>query len=205
MNKPKKTITNIITFIAVAIPVGFLLSIVLVYAMGILMVIKEPVRIKEDLNNKYLNEDYPNWKRTEIDGWASFMMPEEWQINEKDGVYLLSDENGETIAFGTPIGCPESRFDSFDQFITEYTGCTIVEESKEDVPGYQIPYSCPFTEIVVSKNGSNDCWYQLKLSGMEGDNEYPFSELYFVFPNDSLIACDELVEIVEALVYSYCY
>lgn len=190
-----KKITKII--IGVIISIVLLLG-VLTLLVPFIMLANEKDFLKDDLDNTFINENFLNWKSAAIADWDDFMIPNEWNISNDTDILKITDMEGNIIAFGTFIGLPDSKFTNYEEFLTAAGDVDVSAITYDYVPGFAaIDYSY-FGKMIIS-NIEDKTYYYVALK-----SDYT-TELVMVFPPDSAVDHDKLLDIAQAIVFSYCF
>ena len=106
--------------------------VTVILAVPSFAVLGEPLLLRWEINNPYVNRNFPEWTYVEIEGFHSFLIPQNWSLQESDGIYIISDESGEVWADGSSklrnykdllerfynITSAEIEIDTFNQFLT---------------------------------------------------------------------------------------
>ena len=97
-------------------------------------VIKEDTLVKEELNNRYIDSNYDGWKAISIGVIESFMIPEEWEMMESEGIMLITN-NGDEIGYAALLGKNRKVQDThaFFNILAPDQTCTIEREVIDDV------------------------------------------------------------------------
>ena len=82
--------------------IGCGIFLVLLFLMSVLspliLLCSEDTLVKEELNNRYIDSNYDGWKAISIGVIESFMIPEEWEMMESEGIMLITN-NGDEIGY----------------------------------------------------------------------------------------------------------
>lgn len=85
-------------------------------------------KIKTDLDNEIINQNYLNWDSNDLDQVMSIKLPEEWKILRKDGrLYFIDSE--QIVAVGKRIS--SATDEAVNTFVADYYGCQSLEVEKE--------------------------------------------------------------------------
>lgn len=192
-NKIKKLLfASAIVFLSV----GVLLAVLTVLT-PIILLANEGAVLKEELDNPYINVDYERWHWVEINDWGSCLFPEEWNATAEDSIVRIKDADGNTIAFGSVLDA-ENAFTSKEQFLTEILRTEVtqthIEYSREFIP---IDMSCSGTISTTGEPEVNYGFLQLQKYGQP-----PF---LLVFPSHTDMDSVELVDLTQAIAYSYSF
>ncbi len=190
-----RKITKII--IGVIISIVLLLSI-LTILVPFIMLANEKEFLKDELDNTFINEKFSSWKPAAIADWGGFMIPNEWNISNDTDIMKITDMEDNIIAFGTFIGLPDSKFTTYEEFLTATENVDVSEITYDYVPGFAaIDYSY-FGKMIIP-NADDKTYYYISLK------EDQKTELIMVFPPDSAMDHDKLLDIAQAIVFSYCF
>lgn len=82
-------------------------------------------KLKNDLDNDYIKQDFKNWKQVQIDPNISIFLPESWDLQSSSDNLLITDKTGEVVAAGErKVGF--SKGDTTG-FLGDYYGSNVVE------------------------------------------------------------------------------
>lgn len=185
--------------------VRILLVIILTFILflGILTVLtpfillaNEGLFLKAQLDNMYIEKEYKGWNVTEINNWGSCLLPNEWIVMEDNGVIYINDIAGNIIAKGTILEACDSVFVSQELFLSEILNHSVNEITYDYVTTFvRIDDSLLGT---ISVNGENET-----KCGFARLKKYDSPELFVVFQPDIAVDSPEVVDLVQAIAFSY--
>lgn len=179
-----------------------LIVIALIVMVGLLVVLISPFFLfaleddilKNELDNAYINDGYPDWHEVNIDPIGSLLLPGSWSISQNENTYFIRENNDAVIAHAAIFGTPNSAFDSYKSFLY-----TIIGELPDSV---EFTSCSDFTSINLSNFGiltarldsqEIEMYYLLLYSGAE-------HRMLMVFLED--YDFNRLLEIAQAISYS---
>ena len=94
-------------------------------------ILGEPLFVKWKIDNPYVNDNYSGWNEVYIEGFDTFLIPQNWSLQETDDVFLIIDDIGDIWAYGTSdiagyedllatiynVSSVEIEIDPFSQFL----------------------------------------------------------------------------------------
>ena len=178
--------------------IGCGIFLVLLFLMSVLspliLLCSEDTLVKEELNNRYIDSNYDGWKAISIGVIESFMIPEEWEMVESEGI-MLNTNNGDEIGYAALLGKNRKVQDThaFFNILAPDQTCTIEREVIDDV--LQIDASYFFRAEMEGKslNRSLYCIY------LYDDYDYQF----ILALNENCYEYSSICDIAEAIIYSF--
>lgn len=86
-------------------------------------------KLKRDLNNEIVNQNYLNWEQIDLDANISMKLPEVWTLRSTDDGMMIVDDSDTIIAVGTIIAAG-TKEDGFALF-SEHYGSAVVSYQSE--------------------------------------------------------------------------
>lgn len=108
----KKTV-----FVLVLCIVIFLILFLFRPFRALIIFATEPSRVKWDIDNPYIDSYYWGWNRVSSPDYDHIYIPDEWSVQDEDGIYYIFDEKDEVWAYGTLLYADTSRFEDSDDFM----------------------------------------------------------------------------------------
>ena len=178
--------------------IGCGIFLVLLFLMSVLspliLLCSEDTLVKEELNNRYIDSNYDGWNAISIGVIESFMIPEEWEMMESEGIMLITN-NGDEIGYAALLGKNRKVQDThaFFNILAPDQTCTIEREVIDDV--LQIDASYFFRAEMEGKslNRSLYCIY------LYDDYDYQF----ILALNENCYEYSSICDIAEAIIYSF--
>lgn len=86
-------------------------------------------KLKRDLNNEIVNQNYLNWEQIDLDANISVKLPEVWTLRSTDDGMMIVDDSDTIIAVGTK----KDTFpkDTLTAFLSECYGSAVVSYQSE--------------------------------------------------------------------------
>lgn len=196
MNKRTKILTLLFVTLGIIVFAYCICALILPF---VLLAHSDTI-LKEDLDNRYIDSGYRNWKRAESGFSTDFLIPDDWFLISSSNMVYIEDGEGNIIATGTLLGKTESEYSSRLDFLGSLLGTNVSDIAQDIVPGFVPIKGSAFGKVLVTDDNGDHVYYYLSLVSIsDGSSE----ELYFVFSNELSEDCDTIVEITQAIVYSY--
>ena len=196
----------------------FLISGTLIALLALIVVVSMPVLawfsafsalaledklIKNEFDNAYINNDYADWQTISIEKIGTFKIPEQWVLCQETD-YYVKNKNGDVIAYAAVVGDATSKHTNITSVL-----CSIIGTPVDDVV-CQYDNSLGingsnFYSLVVTEESAQSLFHCIRL---ENRSLRPIKEgttdLVFII-KDGAVEYEELLQIAEAIIYSYEY
>ena len=184
--KKANLIIGIIIIVLVLAVVGYL-----AVSMGLplLMLAHEDEVLRAQLDNPYVDADFPEWEQYNIEGIGSFLLPGEWNISEESESYQIVDNEDNVIA-AAALWNSDKNDDSIS-FLENLSYVNIEDVHFER--SYHMDGSC-FGVICINDGMREQELYFLSLEKYMGD------VFVVIFQPENDAVTDELLE---AILFSY--
>lgn len=186
---PSKTAVAII----VAIVLGFLFLLI----SPIILLSMEDNVLQEQLDNRYVNANYSDWHEESISNIGKVKLPDMWFLSQNEHTYRIANSEDIIIANGAVFGVLDAPYHTYKDFLQ-----TIVGFDPEKV---EFESDANFISINLSDFGiltvqcgavQKSLYYLLLYSGTE-------TQTLMVFSEDLELSYSDLLEVSEAISYSY--
>ena len=204
----KKFLNGNILFISIVL--FFCISsivIVTIVFLSPLVLNAEKDILKSDLNNSYINADYLDWKKTDLDIWQNFMIPKGWDIVSSNGQIQIYDSQNNLIAKGAVIGTNTS-FINREAFLNEIVKQKIDGIEIKPIKDYIPVRNTNYAEISIRFLSKDIMTYRYISLPPFGDNvteANAYNELFIVFFENAETKTNDLLDIAQAITFSYCF
>lgn len=178
------------------IAVIFILVVVSVVVLLIMGIVHYDKYLAKNLDNKYINNNYDKWKSVTFFEKTTVYTPETWSIIQDKSIYRITDQEKSTVAFCTFIQKDASEFCDASDFLSELVDFDVTDIETGYPSDVLSLGNASCTQAKVCGATQYEEFYYLTL----GDIEY---YLLFVFPSDKGTDRESLMEILEAIIYSY--
>ena len=162
------------------------------FSIPVMAILGEPLLIRWEIDNPYVNKNFSEWNFAKVEGFDSFPIPPNWSVEENDNIYMLTDDSGEVWAYGSSeirnykdllekfynISSVEIEIDSFNQFLS-------MEGSDIDL-------------LRVCDGISERRFFSMQLF------ENPEKQIIWILVPD-IMQDDNQYDIAEAIVYSFAF
>ena len=192
-------ISKLLRILIIALLVLFALYPVITMSIGIIVVANEEKLLKIELDNTYINSGYAEWKSAEIADWESFMIPKTWNVVSESDNYKIYDVGGKHVACCAILGSTDSRYPNRESFIRSISEEEILNITDQHIPGFVAIDFSNYSSLVIEYNGYKEVYHYISLR----NNLSP--ELFIIFPHDSSVEKGMLIDIAQAIVYSYAF
>ena len=173
---------------------------ILVLISPIIAILNEDFVLKEQLDNRYINSDFCDWRSTYVKDYGSILLPEEWLCTSDSELIHISDKTGEEIAIGGFIGKDAGMFADEAELLNSI-GETVRDDVYREIAPVEI-YGSNFGKLCISESAIPE-YYYIALTERES---FPLKiELVFVFQKSFFETENDFFEIAQAIVYSYCF
>ena len=196
----KKFKKNLLIVLGITLVLAFLL-IVFAIISPFIMLANEGAFLKADLDNPHIDSNYNGWYWAKIDNWGKCLFPMEWDITQDKDIIQIINEDGTVIAFGAVLNAEKSAFESREAFLSHIFNYKVEEISVSHTPNF-VPIKGSFLGT-VNISGEIE-----KTCGIFILNEYQnsiSSQLFFVFLEHENMDSTEMVEITQAISFSYSF
>ena len=190
---------GIISLIAAAAIVLFIL------AYPLLVFSLEDKLMKNELDNTYINDNYAGWQTVSIDKIGTFKLPEHWVLCQEDDQYTLKNKNGDVFAYGAVVGDPTSKYEGVKSYASSVIGEPIERISFQYNNSFSGIGGSQFFSLVVAEDPTQNL---LRCIQLENHSLRPLEEGttdFVLIIDDGAESYEDLIEIAEAVVYSYVY
>lgn len=190
LNKKFKSYLLIISIIVVA-----LIILCLHFFPKILVTGAQNAQLKR-LNNPYIGKEYSGWKKVKFFDSDEFSIPPEWDISAIDNSTYSMLKDGIVIAYVGKLG-NDTKYSDTNVFCSSIAEIQSVESPYLDaIHGEHFGNGCNAYKITAMNRKKLPEQYYYLITG------HHLNECAVLFLND-LYDCDELLDYVIAICYSY--
>lgn len=160
--------------------------------------------LKETLNNSYIDNGYTGWKQIQIQGIGSFQIPLSWSLQQENDFVTIYDDNEKQVAVGFVYHSENGLWSS----MTDQALCVSMATHVGFMPS-SVEYStvtdflsfdgCKLVRVVFRDENCVADHYCLILRSANNN------ELWLLFPPKDHLYYYDLVNITQAIAYSYVY
>lgn len=189
--------------VVIVIMVAALILCVIAYPFLVLSL--EDKLMKNELDNTYINDDYAGWQTISIEKIGTFKIPEHWVFCEESEHYCIRNKNGDIIAYGAVVGDPTSKYEGIKSFVGSIVGISTAEIDYQYGTSFSGINGSGFFSIVVTEESIEHMFRCIRL---ENDSLRPLEEGttdFVLIIMDEAENYDDLVELAQAVIYSYVY
>ena len=168
------------------------------FIVGIAAIIFEPELVKANMDNPYVDENYPGWKNIQIEDSVHFSIPESWEIYKENGVCTIVDSSGSIWAYGATVGKNDCTFAGYTSYYRTILSVDPTDIEFEPFIGSRNMDGSYFTEVLVYHNdGVESVHCAILFLDMDSD--------YVLLLQDDLGENEQALDLAEALMYSYAF
>ena len=179
--------------------------VVFMIAYPILVLSLEDKLMKNELDNTYINNDYAGWQTANIEKIGTFKFPEHWVLCEESDYYCIRNKNGDIIAYGAVVGDPTSKYEGINSFVGSVVGAPITEIKYQYDTSFSGIDCSGFFSIVVTENSMQHLFRCIQLKNHSLRPLEEGTTDFVLIINDDAEDYANLVEIAQAVIYSYVY
>lgn len=202
--------TNKIRLVIILGAIGtfVLIAVILVAALlvnGTIKLLKQNLVVS--LDNPYVNQNFEGWKRVSIHDDFSVEIPQEWEIIEDHNrikIVKVNEQIAEGLFVEARIAEKSLKTDSeYIRFRDEIAKTEDYESSFQSFYATNLGVPVDYgTETFRDAEGNTSRFYRLMIKGINNRNgESNYYE--FCFPADDEANDEAMIEILEAIAYSY--
>ena len=179
-----------------------LVFILLVLITPLIMLAMEDQILKNELNNCYINQNYSGWQTVSVERIGQFKIPGHWIVEEQADDYLIKNQDGNIIAFGTVLGDITSKHDGIKSFIEHIVDDSIDSLQYQYDNTFSNVHGSTFFSFVATQQLNSNKYHCIKLENTLIHLEYSTIEFVLII-KDGVEPYEDLFSIAEAIVYSY--
>lgn len=186
----------------------FLLTMIVIMVircvLPMYLIIRSDEILKDTLNNFYIDNGYAGWRQIQIQGIGSFQIPLDWSLEQQNNNVTIHDGNSNQVAVGFVYLSENGRWSS----MTDQALCASMATHVGFMPS-SVEYSnvidflsfngCEMIQISFRDESCAVDHYCLKLRSAHND------ELWLLFTPKDYLNYYDLVNITEAIAYSYVF
>lgn len=183
----------------IIISIIFVCIIVLTYlSIPAIAVLGESLLVRFEIRNPYVNSGFCGWSCANVEDFGSFLIPNEWSLEEESGIYKIIDDSNKVWAVGAVVGTEASHFDDYEDLVSAIYKLPSVKITTD-----------PYTEFLMM-NGSDVDLLHVQGDVFEDDVfciqlfENSQKELVWIMRADITLD-EEQYNIAEAIVYSFAF
>lgn len=155
--------------------------------------------LKNELDNQYINSNYSDWKPVTLSADYSFLVPEQWKFQYCSDSYYFSSELENLDVYCAIIGSENKAFISTQEYISTLTDFNIISVEQTYFPETISVGMSDFCKLTVHGEESSVDFYRLKLQDTDT------TKCVFLFPIDAETDHEKIIELSEAIMYSYVF
>lgn len=191
----KSAIRTIVFAIATIIVMSVALFVAIPQALEWLLATLSMCNDRHVIQNEYVNADFKNWHTVEVEGFRAFNLPQEWNLELTETGYQITDPNGTILAHGASLDADDSIYKDYESFLSSVSASDISDVKMQPIQKFVYMEGSDLYFAEASGADESSSYYILCL----GRNP----SLQFAFR--STFEEDELLDITQAIAYSYTY
>ena len=154
---------------------------------------------KAHIDNQYVDADYPQWHKVQVDDLKPLYIPAGWELEESADFLLIKDASGSVWAYGGRYGEGTGQFHDTSSLISAFHDDICVTDYAVDYSWGTIAMEeSSLLRASVCAENSNQKFYKLYLH--EEDNR----SICFIITADLEQRATDF-DIAEAILYSFAY
>ena len=176
-----------------------------ILAYPLLIFSLEDKLMKNELDNTYINDNYAGWQTVSIDKIGTFKLPEHWVLCQEEDQYTLKNKNGDVFAYGAVVGDPTSKYEGVKSFASSVIGEPVEQISFQYNNSFSGIGGSDFFSLVVAENPTQNSFRCIRLKNYSLRPLEEGTTDFVLIIDDGAESYEDLIEIAEAVVYSYVY
>lgn len=197
MKLSKTAVWKCIAIGGIILVIAIILLGLFVLATPLILLSMEDRILAKELDNRFINANYEEWKEETVADFGEVWIPEDWTLYQDSPILTITDANGIVVAYGTVFGAEKEPFSTYLEFMQALKARDdIFLNIAEDMES-EILNPSEYGELTVDYLQFSETHYYLEITAGN------IGRLFLVFTEDSGMNYSSVYEIAEAMIYSY--